>query len=94
MNRWTIHRLDRALGEYAPAWDELRARLFGDNPMLDSRFVDALLRHFGDGTERLCIFQTGGMSQAMCILRPSGPGIWSTFLPAQADIGPVLLDGP
>lgn len=94
MNRWTVHRLDRTLGEHAPAWDALRARLFSDNPMLDSRFVDALLRHFGDGAERLCIFQTDHLPQAMCILRRSGPGIWSTFLPSQAQIGPILLGQP
>ncbi len=94
MNRWIVHRLDRTLGEHARAWDALRQRLFSGNPMLDSRFVDALLRHFGDGSERLCVFQTGSMPQAMCILSHSGLGIWSTFLPAQAQIGPVLIDHP
>jgi CelD/BcsL family acetyltransferase involved in cellulose biosynthesis len=94
MSRWTLYRLDFTLGEHALAWDALRQRMFSDNPMLDSRFVDALLRHFGDGAELLCIFETGGLPQAMCILRRSSPGIWSTFVPAQAQIGAVLLDRP
>lgn len=94
MNRWVLSRLNRTLGGHAPAWDALRKRLFNDNPMLDSRFVDALLRHFGDGSEHLCLLQAGGVPEAMCILRPASPGIWSTFLPAQAQIGPVLLDRP
>ena len=91
MNRWTVIKLDGGLGEHAAEWDALRARLFDPNPMLDSRFVDALLRHFGDGSERLCIFRSGGVAQAMCLLRPGSSGIWTTFRPAQAQLGPVLL---
>ena len=94
MNRWTVVELSGGLGEHAAAWDELSRRLFKANPMLDSRFVDALLTHFGDGTERLCILRRGGLSQAMCVLKPRGGGVWATFLPAQAQIGPALIDRP
>jgi len=94
MNRWSVRQLDRGLGEYASAWDALHARLFRDNPMLDSRYIDALLQHFGDGSERMCIFHTGGVPQAMCVLHPSSTGLWATFLPSQAQIGPALLNRP
>jgi CelD/BcsL family acetyltransferase involved in cellulose biosynthesis len=94
MNGWTIVPLDRTLGEYAGQWDALQAQLFSGNPMLDSRFVDALLQHFGDGSERLCLFHNAGGPQAMCILRPRGAAIWASFLPAQAQVGPALLNRP
>jgi CelD/BcsL family acetyltransferase involved in cellulose biosynthesis len=94
MSGWTILPLNRSLGEYAGQWDLLQTQLFRDNPMLDSRFIDALLLHFGDGSERLCIFSNAGSPQAMCILRPRGAAIWASFLPAQAQVGPVLLNRP
>jgi CelD/BcsL family acetyltransferase involved in cellulose biosynthesis len=91
MPSWRIIKLDGTLGAHALAWDALNQRDFQSNPMLDSRFVDGLLRHFGDGSERLCVLQADAEPQAMCLLKPKGFGIWTTFLPAQAQIGPVLI---
>lgn len=59
--------------------------------MLHSGFVDALLKHFGTGQEKLCILKPTDVPQAMCILKPAGRGVWSTFLPSQAQIGPTLM---
>lgn len=91
MSRWSIQKLDGTLGAHALAWDALNQKRFQANPMLDSRFVNGLLRHFGDGSERLCVLQADGAAQAMCLLKPRGLGLWTTFLPAQAQIGPVLI---
>lgn len=60
--------------------------------MLDSRFVDALLRHFGNGSEHLCLWERDGAPQGMAILKPGKFGIWSTFLPPQAQVAPVIVD--
>ena len=89
--RWEIISLAGTLGPYAPAWDDVNQRLFNSNPMLHSGFVDALLKHFGTGQEKLCILKPLDAPQAMCILKPGGYGIWSTFLPSQAQIGPSLM---
>lgn len=94
MPSWSVIKLDGTLGAHTAAWDALNQRRFRSNPMLDSRFVDSLLRHFGDGSERLCVLQSGTEPQAMCLLKPRGVGIWTTFLPAQAQIGPVLISNP
>ncbi len=94
MPSWRIIKLEATLGAHALAWDALNQRHFQSNPMLDSRFVDALLRHFGDGSERLCVLQDDAEPQAMCLLKPKGFGIWTAFLPAQAQIGPVLIRDP
>jgi CelD/BcsL family acetyltransferase involved in cellulose biosynthesis len=89
---WRIVRLDGGLGEHAPAWDALLARLWGGHPLLDSRFVNGLLRHFGSADEYLCIGKAqGGTDAAMCILRRRSRGVWETFLPSQAPIAPVLM---
>lgn len=94
MTGWRVTRLDKGLGEHSPAWDALNQTLFNNHPMLQSRFVDGLLRHFGDGSEHLCMLTSNGVTQAMCLLKPGKLGIWSTFLPSQAQIGPALIPGP
>ncbi|HNP05473.1 MAG TPA: hypothetical protein PKH67_11175, partial [Rhodocyclaceae bacterium] len=52
-NRLLSHRLDRTLGDFAEEWDRLNVRLTGGHPMFDSRFVERLLQHFGQGDEVL-----------------------------------------
>ena len=94
MSQWTVHELQGGLGTHSAAWDGLLQRLFQPNPMLDSRFVSALLRHFGKGNERLCVLQSNGEPKAMCVLQPRGAGLWASFLPSQAQIGPVLMNRP
>jgi len=94
MIRWHVHPLQKSLGEHAEQWDALLKRLFGENPMLDSRYVDALLRHFGSGAEQLCVCDDGETVVGMCLLQRRSMGVWATFLPAQAQIGPALLADP
>ncbi len=91
MSRCIAHKLNGGLGEHAAAWDELRHRLCKANPMLNSRFVDALLAHFGDGSEYLCILHADGLPQAMCVLRAQRNGIWTSFFPSPVLIGPMLI---
>jgi len=92
--QWQISRLESGLGEHAPAWDALNQRLFDCHPLLDSRFVDCLLKHFGDGSEQLCILTSNGAHEAMCLLRPKRLGVWASFLPSQAQVGPTLITTP
>ena len=94
VNRWRTVLLDRMLGEHAAAWDVLAARAPMHHPMVDSRFIDILLEHFGSGSEYLCIAGSPDSPQAMCILRPEGVGVWQTFLPSQLQVGPLLLSDP
>lgn len=94
MAGWSMIRLDGTLGSHAQAWDDLNQRRFQANPMLDSRFVNGLLRYFGDGSERLFVMDDQDGAGAMCLLKPKGLGIWTTFLPSQAQIGPVLIADP
>lgn len=94
MHAWTVVPLERGLREHSATWDRLRRHQFRDNPFLDSLFVDALLHHFADGSERLCILGPLHEPRAMCILRPRNRLVWESFLPPQAQIGPSLLKDP
>ena len=96
MNRWKVFRLEKGqgLGSHATAWDALNQRLFNAHPMLDSRFINALLGHFAADNIVLCVLSLAVEPEAMCLLRKSRPGVWSTFLPSQAQIGPMLVSDP
>jgi CelD/BcsL family acetyltransferase involved in cellulose biosynthesis len=91
MSNWSIVALQRSLGAHYDAWGALNDQRFGSHPMLSSLFVEGLLRNFGDGTEHLCVLQGGGETQAMCIIKRSGPLLWTSFLPAQAQIGTTMI---
>lgn len=89
--RWRVQNLNRSLGDSSVQWDGLNQRLLAGHPMLDSRFVDAMLRHFGDGSEKLYLLERDGDPIGMFILKPAKPGLWASFLPAQAQLAPVML---
>ncbi|MDA0188793.1 MAG: GNAT family N-acetyltransferase [Proteobacteria bacterium] len=91
MSGWHVEPLGGGLGAWAMAWDHLNRRLNGGHPLLDSRFVDALLTHFGAGDEYLCAHRNGQGVDGLCLLRRKGPGRWESFLPDQAPLGPLLL---
>ncbi|NCT82176.1 MAG: GNAT family N-acetyltransferase [Comamonadaceae bacterium] len=89
--QWTLHPLQGGLGEHAAAWDGLRRRLFQANPLLDSRFIDELLANFGRQREVLAVLRQDGEIEGMCLLQRKSALVWSSFLPAQMQIGPMLL---
>ena len=66
-----------------------------DSPLLDSRFVAALLKHFAQPRTSLIIYQDAGEPISnLLLLGPSRPGLWRTFLPSQAQIAPILCSEP
>jgi len=91
---WQIIPVLGELGEWRPQWDTLNARLCRSNPYFGSRFVEPLLSHFGTGRERLCVHSSDGRIDGMLILAPRRLGVWATFLPAQSQIAPLLVEQP
>jgi CelD/BcsL family acetyltransferase involved in cellulose biosynthesis len=96
---WQVVRLHDArcsgLGPHAEVWSRLNDRLNAGHPMLGGPYVDALLRHFAPpaASVRLAI-ATGPSTQplAMLLLVPVSGGLfWRSFMPAQTQLGPVLL---
>lgn len=95
--RWTLHRLDRSLGEHAQAWDALRQRLYRPNPVLSASYFNALLASYAEGKEYLCIAHAAQGHEepvAMCVLQACNALVWRSFLPAQAPLGPSLISDP
>lgn len=92
---WQLYPIDpgHGLGEHHDTWDRLNHRLMAGHAMLDGIFIDGLLRHFGAGLALLAMASQGGQPVAMLLLngRARGLGIWSSFLPSQAQIGPSLV---
>lgn len=92
---WKLHELKPAqgLGTHREAWDCLNQQLTGGHGMLDSLFVDAILRHFGKRSVLLATAGSDDQPLAMLIIGGTTPGlgVWSSFLPSQAQIGPSLI---
>lgn len=88
---WVISPARECFPAFAGEWDQLNSVLFGSHPMLDSRFIGPMLEFFADGSEMLCVHRTGGIADGALILRQRRRGIWASFLPGQAQIGPLLL---
>lgn len=92
---WQLHPLPTAegLGPHLTAWNDLNRRIMGGHGMLDGVFIDALLRHAGDQDVSLARADVDGETVAMLLLVPRAVrlGIWTSFLPSQAQIGPSLI---
>lgn len=91
MKRWHGYALEGDLGAHATDWDQLNRSTFGHHPLLDSRFWNGLLRSFGHGGIRLWVLRRRDTVLAMCLLEQRGWGHWESFLPAQAQVGPVMI---
>lgn len=91
---WTSYPLGKSLAPYTEIWDKLNAELCGSNPYFDSNFIEPLLAHFSTGKEKLCVHRSNGGIDGLVIIVPSRLGKWTLFLPAQAQVVPVLVRNP
>lgn len=81
--------------EYTEQWDELNQTLYQLHPMLDSRFVAALLKHFGGPQILLAVYPSNAEhSGNLLLLQRKRWGAWTTFLPSQSQIAPLLCGNP
>jgi len=89
---WELRPARSAFPAFAAEWDRLNQALYNGHPMFDSRFIGALLEHFGNGDEILCLHSSSGSVDGALIVRPLGKGRWSLFMPAQTQAGALLLE--
>ena len=81
------------LGDFHAAWQDLNQRLFAGHLLLDAGYVDALLRHFSHPEVMIAQGWRGHDLVAMLLIvrKRRWLGVWSSFLPAQAQVGPSLI---
>lgn len=91
---WQSFALNNDFGEHLAAWDTCNQRVFQGHLLFDSRFVGNLLKHFGQGNEKLLQRKNAAGEPEMCLLRPGAWGRWETFFPSQAQVSPVMVDSP
>lgn len=72
--------------QYASMWDALQ-RSVAPVPILESRFLQALLDEFGSGREVLAICRRDERWCAAAIFLPPHFGVWRIFQPAQLPLG-------
>ena len=88
---WQLHPAKSTFPQFAADWDRLNTELYGGHPYFDSRFVGALLEHFGNGSEQLCLYVEKGIVNAAIILEPRRWGRWASFRPSQAQVTAILI---
>lgn len=76
-------------------WDNLNQHLYQAHPLLDTRFIQALLTHFGNPNILLAVYpENSDQKGNFLLVKPRNPLIWKTFLPSQAQIAPLLCTHP
>lgn len=86
---WIFEPAVDAFEHHRRDWDELNASI-ANQIVLDSVFVQALLRHFGT-RETVLGISTNARFPGMVVLDRVKPGFVNTFHPSQAPIGLFLL---
>jgi hypothetical protein len=88
---WEILDARASFDEFAADFDRLGAAYYRGHPLLSSAFVGPLVRHFAGPQVRLCVARRAAEIIAIAILERRKAGIWSAFVPGQAQIAPVLI---
>jgi hypothetical protein len=89
--RWRFEHAVDAFGDYRDRWDKLNAAQ-GDHVLLDTDFVEPLIRHFAPRDVLLAIADDEPPVGLGLVVK-TGTGFWQTFQPSQAPLGLVVLQG-
>jgi hypothetical protein len=86
---WVLGNAREAFACYRDLWDETNHRL-GNHILLDSTFVELLVRHFASANTLIAAL-TDGQNSGIALVEPVRQGLWQTFQPSQAPLGLILL---
>lgn len=85
---WQILPIEH-FSDYHATWDQLN-----DNgprsPLLEARFVQTAVKHFGNGRERFALRYDGEQVTSAAVFSPASYGCWATFQPSQSPLGAWL----
>lgn len=88
---WSVYPAQQAFASFRTEWDSLNQQLYGNHPLFDSRFVAPLVKYFATGNDNLVVHRSQNVIDGMALLQPRHVGVWSSFLPSQMQIAPVLF---
>lgn len=78
----------------AEHWRALNEKYLSGNPLLDARFVEPLVHHFGSPDLVFARQERDGKVVGAAILERCGAGNWQVFMPSQAPLGVILTAAP
>lgn len=86
---WRFHHALQSFPSFSQDWDRINQQR-GDHILLDSRFIEPLLRHFGSKKVLLATTEST-QDPALALIEPGRFGFWQTFQPGQSPLGAILL---
>ncbi len=91
--KWSLLPGRAVLDGYAEAWQALNERSCRAHPLLDLKFIAPLYECFASEQVLLAAAEDDDRVPAMALLQNAGKKRWQLFMPSQANIGPIMLDG-
>lgn len=88
---WNLYLIKNNFEKYEVEWDKLNQRLYNSHPMLNSLFVEPLLKNFSEGNTFLAIYTENDSYQNMLLIERKNFYSWASFLPSQTQIGLSLV---
>jgi hypothetical protein len=88
---WRLYPAWESYSQHRDRWDAIN-RERGNHILLDSRFIEPLVHHFGSEKLLLAIRHDADES-AMALVEPGKAGFWQTFQPGQAPLGAIVMSG-
>ncbi|MGB0910373.1 MAG: hypothetical protein ACPGYT_08415, partial [Nitrospirales bacterium] len=86
---WKFFNGKEVFKNYRGQWDDLNSKI-DNHVLLDSKFWEALVHQFSNDKTLLGICDSREYP-GMALVTNDRLGMWSTFQPSQAPIGPILL---
>ncbi len=90
--KWTFHNAKEGFQQHRAQWDDLNSRI-DNHILLDSKFWEVLVEFFSNEKTLLAISHNSEYP-GIALLENVGYGMWGTFQPSQAPLGPILLGNP
>lgn len=86
--QWELAPAREAIARYWDEWDGIN-HATSNHVLLDSGFVEALVRYFAPPDAVLALCRAEG-AEAAAVLRPVRKGFWETLAPGQSPLGLVV----
>jgi hypothetical protein len=88
---WRFQNALHSFPSFSQDWDRINQQR-ANHILLDSLFIDPLLRNFGSKKLLLAVCENA-QAPRMTLIEPARPGFWQTFQPGQAPLGAIVLAG-